>query len=80
MEAYTRQRLDQVAEDCAYTRSKIEMIERTLSDFRVQERHQEGRLIRLEKRLFALWVVGPFLVGLTVFFNTVKNIFDGVPK
>jgi len=62
-DGYAQGRFDRMAEDVAITRSKVESMEKGLAV--IHERHDahEARLSRLERKLFALWLVGPLLLG-----------------
>lgn len=76
LDAYSQRRLDRMAEDVAVTRHKVEAIERLLSARGQELREQEGRLDRLERRLFALWVLGPILVGGAMVLQSLKSWFS----
>lgn len=65
-DGYTQGRFDRMAEDVAITRSKVESMERNLAVIHERYDSHEARLSRLERKLFALWLVGPLLLGLAV--------------
>ena len=58
---YTRQRFDRVAEDVAVVRTKVESIEKSLGGIHERYGSQESRLRSLERRVFAIWLIGPSL-------------------
>jgi len=70
---YTRGRFDRLVEDAAVTRNKVEMMERHLARLNRRDEEQEARLARAERRIFALWVVGPALVGASLFLQSLKT-------
>ena len=59
----TRERMDRMAEDVAVTRNKVEAIERILSANRGESNVYRDRLGRLERKVFAIWILGPIVVG-----------------
>ena len=73
MDPYLRQRLDSLSQDSAIAGEKLDQIERHLLDFHTETKKQEERLDRLERRLYALWLIGPFVVGGGVFLNALKS-------
>ncbi len=73
LDAYTRQRLDRMAVDVAVTRNSVEAIEKNLAGVKEHFENQEFRLLRVERRVFALWLIGPFLVATAVFLKTFKT-------
>ena len=70
LDEYTRQRFDRIADDVAVTRAKVELIEHSLSGVREQFEAQDERLGRVERRVFAMWVLGPIAVGAAAFLNS----------
>ena len=64
---YTRQRLDRLVVDMAVTRTAVEGMEKQLASIGGRFGNQETRLKKVERKVFALWVLGPALVGLAVF-------------
>jgi hypothetical protein len=67
LDTYTRKRLDEVAVDVAVTRNTVETIEKRLSTFCARFGEQETRLKQVERRVFAIWVLGPVLLGIAAF-------------
>ena len=63
LDDYTRRRFDRAVEDVAVTRNKVEGIERFLVAIKDRVEVQETRLARVERKIFALWLIGPLLVG-----------------
>ena len=80
MDPYLRQRLDQVAEDAAIARVMLETLERNLMDSRLAGQQQEKRLDQVERRVFALWIVGPVMVGVVMVLNIFKTWWDGAVR
>lgn len=58
-----QRRFDRLIEDVAATRARVEEIHQGLGHLRAEAEEQRSRLGRLERRVFALWVIGPVLVG-----------------
>ena len=73
LDEYTKQRLDKVAVDVAVTRSMVESMEKNMASIMIQSGTQESRLTRLEKRMFALWVIGPLLLGVATVLHSYKS-------
>ena len=71
LDDYSRKRLDRLAVDMAVTRSTVEGIEKRLITIGGRFGNHENRLKKLERRVFALWVLGPVLVGAVTF---LKNL------
>ena len=71
-DAYTRQRFDRLVEDTAVTRNKVEAIEQHLLHLKRRSEAQSQRLAQAERRIFALWVIGPALLGAGLFLQSVK--------
>lgn len=69
VDTYTRQRLDGLAVDMAATRSTVEAIDRRLVGLCTRLSDQEARLKKAERRVFAIWVLGPVLLGVITFFR-----------
>ncbi len=63
LDHYTRRQLDRIVMDLAVTRNTVESIEKSLPGLQERFDLQESRLTRLERKVFALWVIGPLLVG-----------------
>ena len=72
MDDYTRRRFDRAVEDVAVTRNKVEGIERFLVAIKDRVEVQETRLARLERKVFALWLIGPLMVGVFAFLQSLK--------
>ncbi len=70
---YTQRRFDRMVEDVAVTRNKVEAIERFLGSTRAQFEEQESRLVRLERKIFAVWLIGPVLLGLAAFMQSIRS-------
>ncbi len=73
LDEYSRQRLDSMVVDVAVTRSKVEAIELSLSRMCEQSDVQGTRLLRLERRVFTIWVLGPILLGAATFLHSFKT-------
>lgn len=54
------------------TRNKVEGIERFLVAIKDRVEVQETRLVRLERKVFALWLIGPLMVGVFAFLQSLK--------
>ncbi len=72
LDDYTRRRFDRAVEDVAVTRNKVEGIERFLVAIKDRVEVQETRLVRLERKVFALWLIGPLMVGVFAFLQSLK--------
>ncbi len=72
LDDYTRRRFDRAVEDVAVTRNKVEGIERFLVAIKDRVEVQETRLVRLERKVFALWLIGPLMVGVFAFLQSFK--------
>ena len=72
LDDYTRRRFDRAVEDVAVTRNKVEGIERFLVAIKDRVEVQETRLVRLERKVFALWLIGPLMVGAFAFPQSLK--------
>ncbi len=72
LDDYTRRRFDRAVEDVAVTRNKVEGIERFLVAIKDRVEVQETRLVRLERKVFALWLIGPLMVGAFAFLQSLK--------
>ena len=77
LDEYTRKRFDQAAEDIAVVRTKVESIEKNLAVFQEQFDLQEMRLGGVERRLFAVWIIGPILVGVVAFLKSFQHWLIG---
>ncbi|MCZ6627168.1 MAG: hypothetical protein O7E56_02960 [SAR324 cluster bacterium] len=75
LDEYSRQRLDRVAIDVAFTRNTVQAIKDNFSSVKEQFENQESRLIRVERRVFALWIIGPIAIAGTSFLKTFKTWF-----
>jgi len=75
LDEYTRCRFDRMAENVAVTRNKVEAIERHFCRLRGESEAQERRLGKLERKVAALWIVGPALVGLAALLANLKTWF-----
>lgn len=73
LDEYTRRRFDRAAEDIAVVRTKVESIEQNLAVFQEQINSQQTRLGRAERRLFAVWIIGPILVGVAGFLKSFQH-------
>lgn len=69
-DTYTRQRLDGLADDVAATRSLVEHMDKNLSRVCGGLMDQDARLKKVERRVFAIWLLGPVLLGLATFLKT----------
>ena len=69
-DAYTRERMDRMAEDVAVTRNKVEAIERILTANRGESNVYRDRLGRMERKVFAIWILGPIGVVGAAFVQT----------
>ena len=67
LDSYTRKKLDRLAVDMAVTRSTVEGIEKGLASIGARFENHETRMRRVERRIFALWVLGPVLLGVVTF-------------
>ncbi len=67
LDTYTRKRLDRLAVDMAVTRSTVEEIEKRLVSIVAHFENHETRMKRVERKIFALWVLGPALLGVVTF-------------
>ena len=65
-DGYVQGRFDRMVEDVAITRSKVESMEKNLAVIHERYDSHEARLSRLERKMFALWLVGPLLLGVAV--------------
>ena len=77
LDEYTRRRFDRAAEDIAVVRTKVESIEKSLAGFQEQFDSQQTRLGRVERRLFAVWIIGPILVAVAGYLKSIQNSFTG---
>lgn len=75
MNEYTQKRFDQLAEDVAVTRIKVEAIEKSLCRFHTERLGQETRISQLEKKVFSLFFIGPVLLGGVAFMSLFVNTF-----
>ena len=73
-DAYTRERMDRMAEDVAVTRNKVEAIERILTANRGESNVYRDRLGRLERKVFAIWILGPIVVGGAALVQTLRTL------
>lgn len=71
LDNYSRQRLDRLVVDMAVTRTTVEGIEKRLISIGGRFENHETRLKKVERRVFALWVLGPLLLGAVIF---LKNL------
>ena len=61
--------------DLAVTRNTVESIEKNLNGIQVRFDDQGDRLTRLERKVFALWVIGPILLTGIASLSTLKTWF-----
>ena len=71
-DGYSRERMDRISEDVAVTRSKVEAMERLLTANMSESRETRERLGKVERRVFALWVLGPIVGGAVAILQSLK--------
>ena len=72
-DAYTRERMDRMAEDVAVTRNKVVAIERILTANRGESHEYRDRLGKLERKVFAIWILWPIVVGGSALVQTLRT-------
>jgi hypothetical protein len=68
-----QRRFDRLIEDVAATRARVEAIHQSLAHLRSAAEEQRTRLGRLERQVFALWVIGPALMGAVATLKTFRT-------
>ncbi len=76
-DGYTQGRFDRMAVDVAITRSKVESIEKNLAAIDDRYQRQEERVVRLERKMFALWLIGPLALGVAALLGNLRGWFFG---
>ena len=69
---YTRERIDRMADDVAVTRNKVEAIERILAANQGDSHEYRDRLGRLERKVFAIWILAPLVMGGAALVQTLR--------
>lgn len=74
---YRRRRFDVMAENVAVTRTKVESIEKTIVSAQARHEKQEERLVKLERKVFALWLIAPIVLGISAAMVNARTWFMG---
>lgn len=73
MKPYDQQRFDDMAENVAVIRGKVDTMERNLDQLNRHAAEQTERLTRVEKRVFAVWLLGPVALGTAALLGTLRT-------
>ncbi len=77
MKIYAQQRFDEVADNVAVIRGKVDAMERNLDQLSRHTAAQTERLTRVEKRVFAVWLLGPVALGTVALLGTLRTWLMG---
>lgn len=77
MRSYAQQRFDEVADNVAVIRGKVDAMERNLDQMNRHAAEQTERLTRVEKRVFAVWLLGPVALGTVALLGTLRTWLTG---
>lgn len=66
-----------MAENVAVIRGKVDAMERNLDRLSRHAAEQTERLTRVEKRVFAVWLLGPVALGTVALLGTLRTWLTG---